>query len=212
MILSEPHGFLFVANLRTGSSSIHQALKPVASVAFDDTGGGKHLSLAEISRRFGAQRISRLYKWAVARDPLEYLWSLYAFHKHPGFDGSPLSTKGRTFEEFYRARAELWMPMPQAARFVDPAGAYGLDLLIRFEHLREGFSYLKLRLGLPNLLLPSLNASQPSPPRIPPDLAEHIRDDYAVDYDCIARYGDRERSPGGFALVLRPTAPSVEAR
>jgi hypothetical protein len=211
MIVSEPYGFLFVANLRTGSSSLHQALKPVASIAFDHTAGGKHLALAEIYRRFGDQRVSRLYKWAVVRDPVAYLWSLYAFHKHAGFDGRPISTKGRTFEEFYEARQELWLPSPQAARFADPSGRYGLDLLIRFEHLREGFSYLKIRLGLPNLLLPRLNASEPAPPGISSEMDARIREDYAADYDCIARYGDRERGPGGFEAVLRPAPAAAGA-
>ena len=211
MIVSEPYGFLFVANLRTGSTSIHHALQPIATIAFDGTERGKHLSLAEITERFGAQRISRLYKWAVIRDPLEYLWSLYALHQRAEFDGMPSSTRGRSFDEFYSARSELWLPMSQAARFADPAGTYGLDLLIRFEHLREGFSYLKFRLGLPSLLLPRLNTSALPPTGISPALAERIRSDYAVDYDCIARYGDRERVSGAFELVLRPTAPASEA-
>lgn len=206
MIISERYGFVFVANLRTASSSIHHALQPLADVALDEPAGGKHLHLREVYDRFGATRIAPLYKWAVIRDPVSYLWSLYTFHKRAGFDGRPISTNDRSFEEFCLGDTHPWMRVPQSSRFADPEGAFGLDLLIKFEHVREGFSYLKFRLGLPNLLLPLLNLNQPSPAAVSPGLAERIRVDYRADYDCIARYGDRERSPGGFELVLRPLA------
>lgn len=206
MIISERYGFLFVANLRTASSSIHHALQPLADVALDQPASGKHLHLREVYERFGAARVVPLYKWAVIRDPVAYLWSLYNFHKDAGFDGRSISTNHRSFEEFCLGDTHRWMRVPQSSRFADPDGAFGLDLLITYEHVREGFSYLKFRLGLPNLLLPLLNPSQTSPPAVSPELSARIRADYRADYDCIARYGDRERSPGGFHLVLRPLA------
>lgn len=207
MLISEHYGFLFVANLRTASSSIHRALQPLADVALEHTASGKHLGLAEITERFGAERVARLYTWAVVREPVSHLWSLYTFHKQPGFDGRPISTRGLSFEDFYFGDTHGWMRVPQWRRFVDATGAYRLDLLIRFEHLHAGFSYVKFRLGLPNVLLPALNASGGPPPRVAPDLVERIRSDYAVDYDTIARYGDRERTADGFEPVLRPAAP-----
>lgn len=210
MIVSHQYGFLFVANLRTASSSIHLALRPVASIFLDVTASGKHLSLSEITDRLGAARVAPLYKWAVIREPLSYLWSLYNFHKGPGFDGKPHSTRGLDFEEFYYADTHRWMRLPQCSRFADPSGTYALDLAIRYEHVSAGFSYVKFRLGLPNLLLPVVNTSEPSPPRVSSDLAERIREDYAADYEFIDRYGDRERTADGFVPVLRPTpAPTA---
>jgi hypothetical protein len=208
MIISQPYRFLFVANLRTASSSIHEALAPLATASLAHTAAGKHLSLTGIHDRFGPERVAPLFAWAVIREPVSYLWSLYTFHKQPGFDGRPITTRGRSFEEFCFGDTHRWMLVPQSSRFAGPDGEFGLDLLIRYEHLSAGFSYVKFRLGLPNLLLRRLNVGAPSPARVPASLAERIREDYAADYECIARYGDRERSDARFVQVLRP-APAM---
>lgn len=211
MIISDQYGFLFVENLRTASSSLHQALRPLASVALGVTAAGKHLSLAEIYERFGAETVAPLYKCAVIREPVSYLWSLYRFHKRPGFDGQPHSTRDLSFEAFYSGDTHGWMRVPQAARFADPSGEYGLDLLIRFEDVSAGFSYLKFRLGLPNLLLPMVNTSDPSRPEVSPELAERIRADYAVDTELSERCGNHERTEEGFVPILVSTTARVEA-
>lgn len=208
MIISDQYRFLFVANLRTGSSSIHQALDRVANVNLDETGEGKHYSLAEVYRRFGTERIDPLFKWAVIRQPASYLWSLYEFHRAPAFDHKPHSTKGKSFEEFYLGETHRWMKVPQWTRYLDPKGDYGLDLLLSMDQLSEGFSYLKFRLGLPNVLLPRINeSSSKRPPEISADLEDRIRSDYVIDYECIERYANRERASGRFIRVLRPIEP-----
>ena len=205
MIISDHFGFLFVANLRTASSSIHMALDRAATVILYETGKGKHYPLSEVYRRYGTERIDPLFKWAVIRRPVSYLWSLYEFHKAPAFDGKPHSTKGKSFEDFYFGDTHGWMTVPQWTRFLGPDGTYDLDFLVSMDQLSEGFSYVKFRLGLPNVVLPRVNQSGSSgAAEIPPDLEERIRSDYSVDYECIERYANRERTPEGFRRVLEP--------
>ena len=207
MIISDRFGFLFVANLRTASTSIHHALGEVGSLVWNATSGAKHATLADVHELLGARRIQHLYKWAVIRDPVAYLWSMYEFHKADAFDGKPHSTKGKTFEEFYRGEAHGWMRVPQSSRFLGPGGDYGLDFLITMDRLAEGFGYVKSRLGLPNVLLLVTNATV-QPPDVPDALQGRIRDEYADDYACIARYGNRERTADGFHLILQPSQPA----
>jgi hypothetical protein len=210
MIISDRYGFLFVANLRTASSSMHLALGPLASIDLFETGSGKHYPLDEIYRRYGSERISPLFKWAVIRRPTEYLWSLYRFHERAAFDGKPHSTRGRTFEDFYTGDTHGWMKAPQSTRFVDPDGEYALDLLVHMDTLHEGFSYLKFRLGLPNVMLPRINRSgSVGSPRLSHELEERIRADYAADYDCIERYANRERTLDGFQRILESAATAA---
>ena len=207
MIISDPYRFLFVANLRTASGSIHTALEAVATVNIARTADGKHSTLGEIYAEYGASRIDPLFKWAVIREPTAYLWSLYQLHKQPGLAGAPHSTIGVTFEEFFAGDTHAWMRVPQSSRFLGPGSEYGLDFLITMDRLAEGFGYVKARLGLPNLLLPVTNATT-HPMDVPDALRDRIREEYADDYVCIGRYGNRERTADGFQLILQPSEPA----
>lgn len=202
-MISDRYRFLYVANLRTASNSIHTALRSVASYAVDDTSAGKHQSLCEIYDQFGSDRIDPLFKWAVIRNPVEYLASLYEMHQRPAFAGLPHSTAGLTFEEFYQGDTHAWMRVPQSSRFRHPDGGFGLDLLITMDHLSEGFAYLKFRLGLPNLLLPHQNRTD-AEVDLPASLRGEILDTYAEDIDCIEEFGDRERTANGLHHILSP--------
>jgi hypothetical protein len=201
VIISDPYRFLYVANLRTASSSIHTALRSVATIIVNETSAGKHRTLTEIYQTYDATHLDALFKWAVVRDPEAFLWSLYQFHKQPAFNGKPISTAAKSFGEFYQPDRHQKMFMPQASRFLDQDGNFGLDFLITLDRLSEGFAYLRFRLGLPNLLLPVTNATE-EPAAIPHDLVERIRSDYRSDYECIKEYGNRERTTDGFVKVF----------
>ncbi|MDX1650571.1 MAG: hypothetical protein R3263_12030, partial [Myxococcota bacterium] len=73
-----------------------------------------------------------------------------------------------------------------------------------------GFSYVKLRLGLPNLLLPFTTRSAAAPPRIAPELRDRIREDYAADYAFLERHANRERTADGLVPIFRAVAPPGE--
>jgi hypothetical protein len=204
VIVSERYGFLFLSNPRTASTSLRRVLRPLGNVVWRAPSGLQHAGLTDVYRILGPDRVSPLFKWAVIRDPVTHLQSMYDYYRRPGFHGTPLSTEGVSFTEFYFGDRHAPLTIPQASRFVAPDGNFGLDLLLAFESIREGFSYVKFRLGLPNLILPVTNRSQGPRPQLPPEVVEHIRVRHAVDYECRERFAGRERVGDRFPPVLSP--------
>src|SRR2546423_8803536 len=102
MLLSLSHKFIFVANLKSASSSIERALAQYAEFRATKTNWGKHDDLSTISRKFGWIRKyvprEEFFVFGVIRDPVDFILSLYNFHSRSAFDGKKHSSKGITFD------------------------------------------------------------------------------------------------------------------
>lgn len=189
MLISLSHRFLFVANVKTASSSIEAALRPFAEIAISETRFGKHIGFAEIEERFDfifrKEPLANFFKFAVVRDPLDMLISLYASHQKPDFIGQPHYTGGLSFEEFldrFRAR-QSWQLAPQASRLADRQGRLRMNYLIDFDRLEEQFAEVLRLIGLPEIALPRHNESPDviTPADVPPALRRQIAQEYRQD-------------------------------
>ena len=189
MLISLSHRFLFVANVKTASSSIEAALRPFAEIAISETRFGKHIGFAEIEERFDfifrKEPLANFFKFAVVRDPLDMLISLYASHQKPAFEGKPHYTGGLSFAEFlplFRAR-QSWQLAPQASRLADRQGRMRMDYLIDFDRLEEQFAEVLRLIGLPEIALPRHNESPDviTPADVPPALRRQIAQEYRQD-------------------------------
>src|SRR5436309_11373731 len=89
MLISLSHQFIFVANLKSASSSIERALGPDAEFRAIKTNWGKHDDLSTISKKF--KWIKRyvpaqdFFIFGVMRDPVDFILSLYNFHTRSTF-------------------------------------------------------------------------------------------------------------------------------
>jgi hypothetical protein len=189
MLISLSYRFLFVANVKTASSSIEAALRPFAEIAISETRFGKHIGFAEIEERFDfifrKEPLANFFKFAVVRDPLDMLISLYASHQKPAFEGKPHYTGGISFTEFlplFRAR-QSWQLAPQASRLTDRQGRMRMDYLIDFDRLEEQFAEVLRLIGLPEIQLPRHNESPDVITRadIPPAIRQQIAQEYRQD-------------------------------
>jgi hypothetical protein len=93
MLISLDYKFIFVANLKSASTSIENALRPFCEIALIESRFEKHAPLSEIERRFSwigdIIPWSDLFKVGVIRDPIDFIISIYNSHADPKFSNDP---------------------------------------------------------------------------------------------------------------------------
>jgi Sulfotransferase family len=197
MLLSLNRRFIFVANLKSASSAIEAALSPKADIRFTQTQFGKHDPLSVISQKYAWVKryvpYEEFFVFAVIRDPVDHLLSLYNSHNKDEFDGKIHSTKNMSFDEFLDVWCgRSWQAKPQHLRFVDSHGRFKLSHLILYEDLADEFAQICVRLKLGWI---ELGRKNPSPTVLNRDdltaaQIELIKERYAEDYQWI---GNRPR-------------------
>lgn len=192
MLISLSRRFVFVANVKTASTSIEAALRPHAEIAISETRFGKHSGLAEIQDRFGfifrKQPLESFFTFAVVREPLDMLVSVYSSHHKPEFKGERHYTGDLSFDEFLEAfrKRQSWQLVPQAQRLRDKTGQIRMDYVIDFDRLDTQFAEVVALLGLPPTPLPTHNESPDvlSPAEVPEPtqaaIAEHYKRDRRI--------------------------------
>ncbi|UOA32571.1 hypothetical protein DSM110093_02373 [Sulfitobacter sp. DSM 110093] len=92
----------FLATPKTGTTAVEMALKPAAEIVFSRN--RKHLTAQRYRKRvlpFLQDTFSASPEpLAVMRNPVAQIRSWYRYRSQPRLDGTKLSTKGLTFEQF----------------------------------------------------------------------------------------------------------------
>jgi Sulfotransferase family len=188
MLLSLSHKFLFVANLKTASTSIEAALTDFAEIRIKQTQYGKHDTLSEISEKLPWVRryvpYNEFFVFGVIREPVDYLLSLYNAHSRENLRGSAMPTRGMDFDTFLN----VWckdnpQAEPQHRRFTDRHGRFQVSHLIDYDNLSKEFGAICARLELGELRLKHLNLSPENLTRYSLTDAQiaRIERDYAQD-------------------------------
>jgi hypothetical protein len=201
MLLSLTRKFLFIANLKTASTSIERVLGPHSEVRLSQSRFGKHMSFSEFAERFkwilNTVNINELFIFGVMRDPSDYVISLYNSHRIEQFRNSPkLYTGNMDFAQFITD----WVPKnhdqlrPQYSRFTSAEGRLVANLLISFDKLAQGMEMVAEKLQMKELL--NLPKSNPSPPGITredltPEQRKWIDARFEKDRDFMTQYCDR---------------------
>ena len=191
MLISLRHKFIFVANEKTGSTSLEAALCNYSDINIVRTEWGKHSHLAAIERQFGwifdVIPKEEFLIFGVVREPFDWLASQYHSHQDQKFARYGHEYAGdMTSDEFI----EIWCDrnpkssVPQNQRFLSATGEIGTNFLIKFENMNEQFDLVARYLELPQIFLPRINASpQHARPFNPgPASLRLIRERYALDY------------------------------
>ncbi|HWA92666.1 MAG TPA: sulfotransferase family 2 domain-containing protein [Rhizomicrobium sp.] len=164
MLLSLQRKFIFVANLKAASSTIEAALGPKAEIRMSNTKFGKHDGLSIISNRYAWVRrfvpYEEFFIFAVMRDPVDHLLSLYNSHQKEEFDGKVHSTKGMSFDDFLEVWCgRSWQARPQHLRFTDEHGRFKMSHVAMLEDLTEEFPRICEHLNLGRVELGRRNPS-----------------------------------------------------
>ena len=190
MLISLSKKFIFIANLKTASTSIEDVLAPYAEIRLTRSEWGKHRALSALETSFpevfAEHPLSRFFIFGVIREPVDWLRSFYRSHKGVSFEGTPLSTMDMTFARFI----DEWTPahqdqvVAQTEKFVDAQGVLAVDYLLRFDRLPRDFANLCTILDLPQIALGALNMSVDIDAEVGLDEARaaRIRDLYRCDY------------------------------
>jgi len=97
MLLSLNKKFLFIANLKTASTSIERVLAPHCELRLTQSNHGKHQSFVEIAERFrwllGVANVEDLFIFGVIRDPVDFVISLYNSHKREQFKDNDFTSR-----------------------------------------------------------------------------------------------------------------------
>lgn len=192
MLLSLNRKFVFVANLKSASTTIEAALGPKADVRFSQTQFGKHDGLSQISHKFGWVKryvpYDEFFVFGVIRDPVDYLLSLYNSHNKAEFDGKLHSTKGMSFDDFLAVWCgQSWQAKPQHLRFTDNHERFKMKHLVLYENLAGEFEQICHRLKLGWVELGRKNSSPAVLVRSDLTAAQIgvVRQRYAEDYEWI---------------------------
>jgi hypothetical protein len=155
MLIGFRHRFVFIATLKTASTSIEAALAPHAELHFAESMFGKHMTVQDLVRNMGwlfqEARLDEFFIFGVMRDPVDFMLSLYNAHRSERFASLPHVYAGKmSFGDFLAD----WVPrnapqvVPQHLRFLDPDGRIGANYIMSFDRLNDGMAHVAARLGL----------------------------------------------------------------
>jgi hypothetical protein len=198
MLIGLRHRFIFIATLKTASTSIEAALSPYAELRFADSMFGKHMTARDLVQRLGwlfeERGLEEFFIFGVMRDPVDFMLSLYNAHRSERFASLPhVYAGGMSFSDFLAD----WVPrnadqtVPQHGRFLDPRGRIGANYIMSFDRLSEGMALVARQLGLRRVRrLRRLNESAGGFSRsdLSPAQIRAIEDHFRDDYVFIERY------------------------
>jgi hypothetical protein len=193
--------FLFIANLKTASTSIERVLAPHSELRLTQSNYGKHQTFVEIAERFrwllNCVNIEDLFIFGVIRDPVDFVLSLYNSHKREQFKDNPrLYTGEMDFARFITH----WVPKNadqlknQYLRFVSAEGRLVTNLLISYDKLDAGLEKVAAIVGVPDLTkLPTANRSPDGIGRndLTKEQTDWIEARFRRDKEFIARHANR---------------------
>ncbi|PJF38588.1 MAG: hypothetical protein CUN55_16855, partial [Phototrophicales bacterium] len=154
MQISKRHNFIFVHIPKTGGTSMRHALEPYSDPweGLTDTHENRmqwgHANALQIRERVEEEFWNQAFKFAVVRNPWDWLVSMYVFNS-----GARLDELSR--EAFLKNKHlfEQWLLHEvaidsQTHRLSDTEGNLLVDYVARMNHLNEDFQYICQRLGI----------------------------------------------------------------
>lgn len=199
MLIDIKRKIIFIAGVKTGSTTIENIFEKKVDIRIVRSEWGKHNGIADVKKRypwiFEIHPISEFFIWGVVREPFDWLHSMYRSHKDDKFSGNQnLYTGNISFEKFINDWRDknVGQSIPQHDRFSDEDGKIAVSLLIPFDRLREGINMVAPKYGEHASDIPHLNRS----PRVQefPELSEaltqKITQEYALDIALYQRVSE----------------------
>ncbi len=198
MLIFWKERLVFLANTRTGSSSIERALETLAHVSVQRPPALKHLPARQVQAHIAPLLTGvtgdGFTTVALMRDPVDWVGSWYRYRQRDDIAVAAGSTGGQTFADFVEAYvagdvagftgAESGRNVPlgrQSDFLCDDAGQLIVDRVFRYEDIGAFIAFLDDRLGC-EITLPRLNVSPASALQLPAPLDRRLRDHLAADY------------------------------
>lgn len=191
MLISISKRFVFVANTKTGSSTITSALAKWSEIKTKGSPKRKHMSWNEARKEYGFiferpdYSPESFFRFGVIREPADWVRSWYnylRFHERVS-DKLKKFPAEMTFEEFWHDVG--WIKkISQKSAFVDRDGCVRFDLIIPLEELKSALPVLLAAMNVASGQVEDKNVSKGTLSRedVAPVLWEEINRYYADDY------------------------------
>lgn len=192
MLIGLEKKFIFIANTKTGSTSIQRALVPFSDIRHGGTPARKHISVRDVQVEYASVfthpgcDFDSFFKFGIMRDPADWVssWFRYRKRKQARF---PLPSD-MTFEEFWDQRDWTFQSKEgeknlQKKRFVSESGDLLMDRIIPYPELAQQFSEicdgLDIKTTLERANKSRIRASEvPIAPKLRRELEQFFEEDY----------------------------------
>jgi hypothetical protein len=190
MLIFWKERLVFLANTKTGSTSIEAALEQLAHVAIRRPPQLKHIRARSFNQHFRPLLHSKgggsFTTIALMRDPVDWLGSWFRYRQRDDLGEAAPSTAGIDFPSFVEAYLS---PAPpdfanvgsQAGFLGDAKGNLLVDRVFRYEALDSFVHFLEDTLGCA-ITLPHINVSPKAPLDLPGPLRDRLMQAFAADY------------------------------
>ncbi len=198
MLVFLRHKITFLATPKTGTTAVEMALKPRAEIVFSKN--RKHITALRYANKiapfledtFGVRPASV----AVMREPVDQIRSWYKYRSQKRLDGTAVSTKGISFDQF--AREVVADDPPQRARIgrqfnflTDGKSRVMADHIFAYEAPENFLMFMSEHLQHP-VEIPPKNVSPHVDAPLDPATLAHLREVRAADfilYDAVIQAG-----------------------
>lgn len=163
MLISVKKKFVFIANSKTASTSIENALTKFAEINRNGGAQRKHVKWLKVKREYKflfnlkKYRPESFFRFGVVREPIEWVLSWYNYRRgnKKVQHTLPFNT---TFEQFW-AKDEWLKNASQKHHFTDNDGICRFDLIMPQHEIKTMFPIVMKSLGLAQVKLPISNKS-----------------------------------------------------
>lgn len=191
MLIFWKERLVFLANTKTGSTSIEASLESLAHVAIQRPPAFKHLDAPRFRSSFlpllnsvgGGEPFSSV---ALMREPVDWLGSWYRYRQRGEVADTSASTAGISFSGFVEAFLSPTPPeyarlATQASFLANAKGQVCVDRVFRYEALDAFVHFLEETLGC-EIMLPRMNVSPKASLDLTGPLRQRLVERFAPDY------------------------------
>ncbi|WP_420398147.1 hypothetical protein [Nioella sp.] len=205
MLIGLEKRFVFIANTKTGSTSIEQALAQYADFQHVGTPKRKHIGIRDVLNEYQCvfsqpgSGPETFLKFGVMRDPVDWIVSWFRYRKREGeHQRLPIDM---TLEEFWERRDWTFQKQGgvknlQKTRFTSETGEVLMDRIIPFPELAPQFAAICDSLGI-KIPLPKANVSKIRALDVPisVNLRRKIEQFFEEDYELYNRLDELNARP-----------------
>ena len=178
-----------LANPKTGTTALEEALAPLASVVVQRPPQLKHTGANKYHRFLapyvGDDKDHPFQIVGVMREPVDWLGSWYRYRQRKD-EASDKSTRHVSFDDFVRAWCQKSPPefakVGSQANFLSPARGRQCDRIFRYDRIGRFIGFLEHTLQT-RINLPQVNVSPKGETRLSPEVDNLVRDHAAREFE-----------------------------
>lgn len=155
MIVFIKENLEILANPKTGTTALEQAIGKDADLIVRNPSEMKHFTISQFNFRFRSMcekfGHAPMETTCLVREPIDWLGSWYSYRQRDDVASRSVSTRGISFDDFVKGylapvRPE-WANVGDQVNFITPkSGTPGVDYLFQYEQMHYAIEFLQQKL------------------------------------------------------------------